>query len=211
MLRIGGVGAERGHGRVPQVRRGIGRQGKHQAAVEIGIHAALDDLHGVGIQGGMAEGAGDAHHESAALQFDLQPQGEITPRNDIEPRVEDCPFRKGCPSDCNVLVQRNLKIGRATPAECPERLGHAPGGERAIHDPHNLRKKNFVPEGLPIKRRASQGEESVRDRDGAVLRRRERLPVSGLQQAGGFRSGNTAAPDIKRLVVIPALGVENLR
>jgi hypothetical protein len=44
-----------------------------------------------------------------------------------------------------------------------------------------------------------------------VLRRKERLPVSGLQQAGGFRSGNTAAPDIKRLVVISALGVEDLR
>jgi hypothetical protein len=163
------------------------------------------------IQRGVAEGAGDARHEPAALQFHLQPEGEVAPGDDIEPRVEDSPFREGRAPNRDILLERNLEIGRATPPEFPERLSHPPRRERAIQDTHNLGEKDFIPEGLTVEGDAPQGEEGVRDGDGAVLWREECRPICGLQQARGFHPRNMAAPDIKRLVLIPALGSEDLR
>jgi len=104
----------------------------------------------MGIQRRVAKGAGDAHHKPAALQFYLQAQGEVAPGDDIEPRIEGSPLREGRAPDRDIRIESDLEIGRTTPPEFPDGLGHLPRGERAIQDAHDLGEKDLIPEGLAV-------------------------------------------------------------
>ena len=151
----------------------VARQRHQQAGIEVGVGRALHHLARGGIDGGMAERAGDPHAQATAVVEGADAEDEGRVSRHVEPRRDQFPRLPNPVAHRDVAGHAHLKIVRAPPSEESDGAGDLVGCHPALEHSHHVGEEHLVAEGLPIEGFPAAPHQRLVDRDGAAFGRQD--------------------------------------